>query len=412
MINHKQIALGVLLCPFLSMGWAQDNKSSNSTPPVATTEQKKEIKKICDFAATVDLSRAGDSRHDYDDMGNRIPIPEKANKAISELTQLINRMPNFPELAQAYFLLGNLKDRFMNGYEEKSLDEYPWRLPPPEIDGISEQYERHESAGQYMYNGWHYTQLIKLFPKSEYKDDAAYKLAGLGPFGEVEDANGELDSILYPMAEFIEKYPNSPLVYSALDHITTGFSYVGNVDFRIERYRWYYPEQFRASVKRYEASVKNIPLPAKARAYDTISEAWMKLGDFIKAKELCKFILKNVPQYPQIGVIKKRLAKLNKIGFTLNPIEATDSSAKLTWDSPNSKTVSSYSIYRSTTPADIGFKIGEDTSALISEYSDTSVKDGETYWYTINAIGPGTSLYSNQTGVTVRKPEGPVGAER
>lgn len=367
---------------------------------------KKEIKDICDFAASIDISESDLSQR-YDDKGNRIPIPQNAQKAITDLESLITRMPDYPEAARAYFLLGNLKERFMSPYKEIFLQEDPWRLPPPEIEGIREQYENHESAGEYMYNGWHYKELMQRYPGNEYADDAAYKLAQLGPFGEVETSNGELNSILYPMAEFIEEYPNSPLVYNALAQITTGFTYVGNVDFRAERYMWYYPKQFRASVKKYEETVKNIPLPAKAIAYDTISEAWMKLGDFAKAKELCEFILKDIPEYSQISVIKERLAKLNKIDFTLNPVEATDSSAKLTWDSPNNNTVSSYSIYRSTTPADIGFKIGETTSALISEFSDTNVKNGETYWYTINAIGPNVSLHSNQTGVTARKPEGP-----
>lgn len=403
MINYSSIVFALLLCSCFPMGWAQDSQSQDASPVEATAVQRQEIERICNFAATVDLSKPKDSHRDYDDKGKRAPIPERAEKAIKALTGLIARMPRCPEMARAYLLLGNLKNRFMDSYKSPGyvIEEGP--IAPPEIKNILWEYEHHESANEFMYNGWHYKELIELYPESAYADDAAYALAGLGPFGEIENDQGMMSYILYSMTGFIEKYPNSPLVNSAVDRITTAFASVTNLDYRVEEDMWYYPDSYRACVKEYEKAAANIPLPVKARAYYTISEAWMKLGDFGKARELCEFVIKNVPGYPRIGEIKERLAKLSRINFTLNPIDPTDYSAKLSWDRPDNDKVTSYSIYRSTSPDQLGLIVGSSTSPATLEYTDVGLNRGDTFWYTVNAVGPGVSLYSNQTGISIRK---------
>lgn len=135
-------------------------------------DYKKEIKAACELAASIDLTQKDQYNMGYDDNGNRIPVPENANKAIRQLEKLVYEMPDYPEMDQVYLLLGRLKLRFENEYQEPILqitqdDEViTKRGVPPEIRGKLAEYQLGECSGGYYYNGYHFDRLLTLFPGS------------------------------------------------------------------------------------------------------------------------------------------------------------------------------------------------------------------------------------------------------
>jgi hypothetical protein len=362
----------------------------------------KEIKAVCDFAASIDLSRKEEFPRDYDDEGKRLPIPKDAKKAIDSLEDLIARMPNYPEMARAYLLLGMLKQRFMDNYQADVVYEDPNDktrynfVPPKEIKKYAEtEYLYGEPGATYFYNSYHFNRLVELFPDSEFADDAAFEKAGEGFGGECEsDENCPLEVGTDYYRKFLKGYPSSNLAGKAIDAINKAFkSITGSKERRIYKTEYFSLDAFKTLVNDYQEAVEDVALPEKSRAYDTICTLWEKAGEPEKAAQACNFILENYPTYPTIDDVRLRAQNFKSIDFRLKaPIAVGYRSVYLEWAPVNNAI--SYTIYRASTNS-------EDFSEIqllsgTTSFQDKNITPSASYKYYIDAItSNGTKLTSD-----------------
>jgi len=86
------------------------------------------------------------------------------------------------------------------------------------------EYHFNEIGGSYIYNGSHFKELIKKFPKSNLADNAAYELTKLSLGGECE---GWLDCYIQgnfaQVKDFIKKYANSEFTAEAVKRANDAF---------------------------------------------------------------------------------------------------------------------------------------------------------------------------------------------
>ena len=287
-------------------------------PQADTARYKKEISKACEEASALDITENNDSHVDYDDNGDRLPLPENVAQSISSLDTLIEQMPNYPEMARVYLLLGILRQKYQDGYHaiRNPADEYS-SLPPPEIEKYGdEQYVRWGPGDIYYYNSWHFMRLLKIFPDSPLAPDAAYEIASKSfSGGEPEEETDGLYATTDPLIDFLKTYPTSHPALKAISHINTEFKNFtdyfkrAGYDITIDR-PGYSAGGFKDRVEKYDSVSKSLPLSAKAVALDEISELWEILGENEKAKTTAEYIVGNIPKYSNMSSIKERLKRM------------------------------------------------------------------------------------------------------
>ncbi|MDA8324613.1 MAG: HEAT repeat domain-containing protein [Nitrospiraceae bacterium] len=357
---------------------------------------KQEIKDVCDHAAAVDLSQKEEYPRYYDDTGARIPEPPEATKAIASLESLIKKMPDYPEMARAYLLLGRLKKRFEDDYAETYNPTTHESGIPPEITNKMEEYIDGGPSGSYYYNGYHFNRLITLFPNSEYADDAAFEKTNLSQGGECEgDENCSLDYGVSPYVEFLNKYPSSDLADKAIAAINGEFKWILNEKSeRIAGTEYFSISGLEATIASYQKAVQDVAPQNKANAEDVICSLWLKTGKKEKALAACSDVLKNYPSYPQAAEVKARIGKIQGEGFELKPPEvAGHLLVELRWEPvKNSK---GYSVYRSTEGTENFELLGSASAEPV--YQDRTIAPATNYAYYIKAdSGDGAVLLSNR----------------
>jgi len=366
----------------------------------ASAEHRKEIQMVCDRAAGVDLSFEGESPSLYDDNGVHIPTPTAAKTAIDSLETLIGKMPNYPEMARAYLLLGRLKERFDTAYHEGYNAETQERSVPPEVSGKMEQYWNHESAATYYYNGYHFDRLLALFPNSEYADDAAYEKIASEPGGDCEgDENCQLEYGVEPYFGFLKKSPSSDLAGKAIAVINKEFEYLlGGKSDRISGSEDLSIGSLKRTIGEYEAATSSVAPAEKAKAEDVICSLWEKTGEKDKAVAACERILKGYPGYAAAADIKKRVEKMKAEGFELKPAAAIGyMMTLLEWAEVADS--NRYLVYRSSDDGKSFIRLAQVSEG--NSYRDKSVSPGIGYTYYVDAERGGGAISSNRVMVSV-----------
>lgn len=360
---------------------------------------KKEINAVCDFAATVDVSPNDIYHRFYDDNGKRITIPQNAQKAISSLEDLIARMPDYPEMARCYLLLGKLKYKYQDQYQALQTEDGRDDAPPPEIAKFAnEQYWLFSPDRTFYYTGWHYDRLVTLFPNSDLVDDAIYEKA-LKEWGYCEgDEVCGISSGVTPLAKFLKQYPSSDLVKKAIEAIDNNFkSITHSEEKRLSKTEYFSIEDFKSLVNTYQEAVEAVALPEKSRAYDTICILWEKTGETEKAADACNFILQNYPAYPSIAEVKLRAQSFRPINFRLEPPLALGyRSVYLEWEPVNDAI--SYAVYRATANSDDFSRI--QLLSGTTSFQDKSIAPNGSYTYYIEARTPNEAKLTSNPAFT------------
>ena len=317
-------------------------------------------------------------------------------------------MPDIPEMARAYLLLGRIKKRFENDYNETYDTTTQVSGIPPELEDKIEEYNKGEPAAEYYYNGYHFDKLIELFPDSEYVDDAAFEKTNLLQGGECEgDENCSLDYGVDRYIEFLKQYPASDLAGKAIEEINKGFDRIlSDKSERIAGTQYFSIKGLEATIDSYQKAVQDVAPREKAKAEDVICALWLKTGEKDKAIATCNNILKSYPQYPPTWQIKARLGKIQTESFELKPPKVVGYLlAELHWELV--KNATEYSIYRSTEGSDNFALLGAVSG--VSTFQDKNIYPATNYVYYIKVhTGSDAPVLSNS--VTAQIPSTKQGA--
>lgn len=362
---------------------------------------KERIFQACDRAAKVDLTQKEQYPHYYD-KGGRIPSPPDAARSIKELEELVDTMPNYPEMARAYLLLGRLMQRFENFYSWADNPQNPYDHTPPEIKNKMFEYQDGEPGAVFYYNGYHFDRLISLFPNSEYADDAAFEKTKVLYGGESE--GDEVYCIwrqVGPYFEFLNGYPASDLAGNAIDAINDELKRIlARKDYRLTSYEGFSVEYLKSLIKRYQEVAEKVAIPQKVKAYDTICALWEKTGEDKKAIQTCGYILENYPQYSRISSVQRRAEMLKVASFELKtPNVAGYLLVELEWEPVN--TAVEYSIYRSTEGDNSFVKVGISSTSVA--FQDRTISPATSYIYYVEANN-GASGLTRSNQVTAQIP--------
>ncbi|HVT45634.1 MAG TPA: hypothetical protein VMT00_14740 [Thermoanaerobaculia bacterium] len=183
------------------------------------------------------------------------------------------------------------------------------------------QYRRSQPAGIWLYNGYHFREILRGFPESDLADDAAYELTRLTFAGECEGSIPcHVKAELEPLLGFLERFPQSELAPQAIIRANEAFTNnlylrgraqpVPIVDLRAKA-AGYDPREVERLLARYTAVASSLPPPTRAHAFETIADLWERMGDREKALELYTFIVRNVPDYPNLDEIGRRIRRLS-----------------------------------------------------------------------------------------------------
>ena len=223
--------------------------------------------------------------------------------AMETCEAVIKQHAHDERLARFYLLLGQLKlayerasNKWPRSYDESvrqraQMEDYATKHP--------DEYEYTEIAGDYLYNGHHFRELIKRFPNSEFVDDAAYELTDL-TLTHVSDCEGwipcDVDSQFEPVQDFLRNYPNSPYAEEAVERANKAFqSTLGESTWRTPweeikdpntAVEGYDPEPIKKKLATYEEIAASLPPHLCAKAYETIAYYWGRFGEYGRAKAL------------------------------------------------------------------------------------------------------------------------------
>jgi len=315
-------------------------------------------------------------------------------QAMYILEKAIEEHPNDAKTAKLYLALGKLKNKYgtvtIHGFNGKYAEQYP------------KEYKFFGIGNDYYYTGYHFQELIDLFPKSDLVDDAAYELTNIFCGVDCESTKCGVEHGLAPLEHFIGEYPKSEFTKDAIVRINEIF---------ISSLKWikdltsqsndYDPNFFRSYLEGYYDIVQLEPLTPSVRAlaYDTIGYFSAKYLDYDRARECYEYIIKEVPQYKDILDIKKRLSELPSIKFELFPAQVVNFSyIILKWISPQIQNIKGFSIYRSNSSFSRGE--GERISGILNPgvtgIIDESIQPDTEYWYRVKVHFDGKEAYSNE----------------
>jgi hypothetical protein len=188
------------------------------------------------------------------------------------MDSLENMLAKAPEAAQPdlLFELGRAKKRYM-----------PSRNTPHEAYARAREDEfwYNEFAGDYLYTGKHFTQLIERFPHHRLADDAGYQLTMLPEGGECEGfLTCYVARELHSVDQFLTAFPQSPYAARALDRLVAAFD--RNLrDLDLTRPTDSYdPRELPAIVARFDTATAKLPQPLRARADSLISSINARLA--------------------------------------------------------------------------------------------------------------------------------------
>ena len=141
-----------------------------------------------------------------------------------------------------------------------------------------EQYSYSEPDAEFVYNGFHFAELVRRFPQDTLADRAGYALTNLGIVGECEgDVACNIGRELFPLRTFLARFPSSPLARNAILRVNIAFdstlAYSPG-----PRDAWEVDSTaIRAEIAGYDSTAQTLPPALRALATPTIErlrERW------------------------------------------------------------------------------------------------------------------------------------------
>src|SRR5206468_1820491 len=204
----------------------------------------------------------------------------------------------------------------------------------------------------YIYNGYHFRELMRRFPKSEWADDAAWELMLLSRGGECEgNVACYIGRGFDPVAEFLRDYPTSPFAQDAAQRADSAFTQaLADVVDLTEPSDDYSPGEVRELLARYDTLVQRLPTQLRARATLTIADLWSRFLNRERARVLYGWLLATAAPGIDTADVGQRLRAFGGATFVLNPARiVSDRRVELNWDAPPEGTIRSYVVLRSET---------------------------------------------------------------
>jgi outer membrane protein assembly factor BamD (BamD/ComL family) len=248
------------------------------------------------------------------------------HKAMDLLEAAIAKAPDSPNSAPYYLLLGRLKKEFENCQLHQSNS--PLDNPKKQCEDFTEyakarptEYFYNEVGGDYLYHGVHFQELEKRFPSSALAVEAAYEITNLSKGGECEGfLDCYIESAFSPVRDFLLRYPDSPHTKEAIKRADDAFRKTlwGDV-WKTESAEIkdpnqasdsYDPTNLKKMVQEYEDLAEKLPLRFRARPWETVAYYRNRFGEKDRARELYEKIVRQFPDYENIGEVRQNLATL------------------------------------------------------------------------------------------------------
>ena len=249
------------------------------------------------------------------------------------------------------------------------------------------EYFYNEIAGDWLYRGWHFEQILQRFPASALADDAAYEMTRLVPGGECE---GYIACYVHvgwqPVAEFLRARPRSAFSVDAIKRAIRAFGVIEpGMDLRggsehIE------PPEIRRLIVELDTLASTLRGTALgARLYARSGELWQQLGEYDFAREVYRNALPTLDATTR-SCIAARLAAMPARSFALEPVRVIHPKrAEVNWRSVEG--AARYVVYRSGDRLHAGDIVAQLPGTAVG-WVDTTVSEGDTHWYRVVAQTP------------------------
>lgn len=200
------------------------------------------------------------------------PDPRTSPK-LSEVDALERRLKTAPPNSMAAVLLqlGRMKSQLV-------VDEAYAKARPDE-------FQRNEFNGGWAYTGWHFSELIKRYPRHRHVDKAAYALTFIPEPGECEGyVPCQVASLWGRIEPFLRTHQHSELADSAVQRALLAFSAIkpnmdlvrGNADVD--------PPEIRKLVESLESVANSLPVARRAVLLTRVAELKEQMGDLRAAR--------------------------------------------------------------------------------------------------------------------------------
>ncbi len=217
---------------------------------------------------------------------------------------------------QLLLLTGQLESRYEKEYRQALARESSSRKAREAVAAYERFASRHpeqflwdEPGGVWLYNGAHFRQIVRQFPRSELADDAAWELTRLTRTGECDGiVECRIEQGFTPLAQFMVKYPESAFVPQAVERVDETFRAELPADRDLNVSTAHFdPTAIRTLLGRYDQIAGLLPPPSRARAYETIADLYVRLGNPERARYLYQSILDEVPNYEHAARVRGEL---------------------------------------------------------------------------------------------------------
>lgn len=322
------------------------------------------------------------------------PNSDSLHAAIAAAEESLRVHGDDPAFADLYLRLGRIKKTYEGRLSYASPRATYARMHP-------DQYRPNEVAADYLYNGYHFRELVRRFPQSQWADDAAWEVTLLPQGGECEGyipcyIAREFDLV----AEFLRGYPGSPFVPEAVRRANEAFtSALADVVDLTAPSDDYPPGKVQELLARYDTIAEHLPLEVRAQATLMSADLWSRFLNRERARALYGWLLAAHVPGVDTSDVRLRLNALTGETFVLRPaVIVSDRRVELSWDAPTEKAIRGYVLTRSSGRDSAGQPIAE-LGAEARSYSDQTARAAGNYWYRVRARTASREIASNPVHV-------------
>jgi len=342
------------------------------------------------------------------------PEPPAAalRREIDELEAALEADPDGGEAPARLLRLGRLKKQYesvMRGYGAETDRAVEHARAHPD------EYWHAEIWGDYLYNGYHFEELLRRFPDSQLADDAAYEIARMSNSVGCEGFIAcHVQLGFEDFRDFLARFPDSEFAGEAVERANEAFrwplcvAWVDDLNTPTETYR---PEPVRRYLAQYDTVAADLPAPLRVRAYEFIADLWAGYLDYDRARQLYRLILERVPDYEAANEIRERMESLPTAHLVLAPADVIGSSRiDIRWEPLPNVGVQRYEVYRLTRVPWWDGPEGTLVATLPADadtlrYSDRQLEPATDYWYQVIARTGTYDVASNRVYARTKEPE-------
>ena len=155
------------------------------------------------------------------------------------------------------------------------------------------QYWFSEPAAEFVYNGYHFRELVRRFPRDTLASDAGYELTKLGIVGECEGyVPCYIGREYIPLDEFLRAFPKSRLAAQAVKRANAVFTDFlkptkhDAADTTAEALQLIDSVHTRELIVQYDSTASTLPPALRATAYGALVPIWDRWGNRARAAEM------------------------------------------------------------------------------------------------------------------------------